>query len=317
MRLRILDPFTGEGPFAQLEGDGRWRLLDWSFDDSKLLLRHTVSPVESELWLVEVPSLSRHLLRADSGQVAYGDACFDADGKGLFFVCDQWRGIKEIAHLRLNDGKVRRLSDHLGWDVQELALSPDGKRLAFSVNENGASRLYLLPLEKKALPQAIDLPTGVLGKLAFQFQQHTPTQLAFEMTTPVSPWDVYVLKGIEGHPQLVRWTASETGGLNPEHFARPDLMYYRTFDQSRSGGTREIPVLYYRPGGAGPHPVVIDLRGGQGSQSRPGFDPRREFWVRKLGLAVLAPNLRGSSGYGREFLSLGGAAHRKELVRDL
>jgi len=317
VQLRVLDPFTGKGPFAQLPGNGAWQPLDWSPGDAKLLLRHELSPVESELWLVEVPSLHRHLLQDSTGPVAYGPACFDASGDGVFFTSDQWRGVRELAYLRLDGGELRRLGDRFDWDIQELALSPKGEVLAFSVNENGASRLYLLRLGKKIRPHAVDLPSGVLSKLRFDPRRRKDPRLAFELTTAVMPRDVYVLEGILQRPRLVRWTSSETGGLAPERFIRPGLIRYRTFDQGLSGGTRVIPALYYLPPGPGPHPVVIVLHGGQGIQSRPDFDPRLQFWVKELGLAVLVPNFRGSTGYGRQYALLGGNAHLEEVTRDI
>jgi len=316
-RLVLLEPFAEAEAKTVLEGPGRWVPLDWSADDRRLLALHHVAPGEDELWLIDVSSGTGRRLLEETGPAELGPACFGGKGKGIVFVSDQWRGICELATLDLDSGEVLRRSNSIRWDVEELALSPDGKLLAFSVNENGASRLYLLRMDRTSTPHSVDLPTGVVGRLAFQPLRGGAYRLALELTTPISPWDIYVLEGVQGRPRLVRWTESEVGGLDPERFVRPSLIHYRTFDRGPSGGTREIAVLYYRPLGAGAHPVVIDLGRASSSQNRLGFDPRLQFWVTRLGLAVLTPNLRGSTGYGREFAHLADGEHEGDVIRDL
>jgi len=315
-RLLLLEPFAGSAPVTVLQGRGRWRTLDWAPDDDRVVVQREISPQESELWLVEIPTLESTRILEDLPPARLGPARFAGEGGSIVFLGDPWRGIREPARLDLDDGTLRRLAGQLRWDAEGLEVSPDGRIVAFSVDENGASRIYLSKLEGVERSRGVDLPTGVVGRMRFLPQPKT-YRLALELTTPISPWDVYVIEGVDERPRRVRGTESEMAGIDPERLSRPSPIHYRTFDQGSSGGTREVSALYYRPLGAGPHAVVIDLGRGRRGQNRPAFDPRVQFWVTRLGLAVLAPNPRGSTGYGRDFTALGAGEGRADVVRDL
>jgi dipeptidyl aminopeptidase/acylaminoacyl peptidase len=83
------------------------------------------------------------------------------------------------------------------------------------------------------------------------------------------------------------------------------------------GRQRQVPLYVYEPSAPGPHPVLISLHGGPESQFRPGFDPWLEFVVNELGFAVVAPNVRGSSGYGKSYLALDNGMLREDAVKDI
>jgi dipeptidyl aminopeptidase/acylaminoacyl peptidase len=96
----------------------------------------------------------------------------------------------------------------------------------------------------------------------------------------------------------------------------PRLSQFPSFDRS-DGKSRQIPVYVYEPAGSGPHPVLILLHDGPEAQYRPTFDPWIQYVVKELGFAVLAPNVRGSSGYGKSFASLGKGALREDAIKDV
>src|SRR5690606_23831840 len=140
---------------------------------------------------------------------------------------------------------------------------------------------------------------GLIGGLEFA---PGGKRLAITLNTATSPSDAYVLD--LGKAALERWTRSEVGGLDTDGFTAPTLVRYPTFDQV-DGQQRTIPAFYYRPGTpapAGGWPVVISIHGGPESQARPGFNASTQFLLRELGVAVLVPNVRGSSGYGKTYL---------------
>jgi dipeptidyl aminopeptidase/acylaminoacyl peptidase len=125
-----------------------------------------------------------------------------------------------------------------------------------------------------------------------------------------------------GSKQLQRWTQSEVGGLDTSKFVAPTLVRYPTFDQTdgdaRNKSRRTIPAFLYKPANArGKLPVIINIHGGPESQSTPAFSANTQFLTNELGVAVLVPNVRGSSGYGKSYLALDNAAKREDSVKDI
>jgi dipeptidyl aminopeptidase/acylaminoacyl peptidase len=135
------------------------------------------------------------------------------------------------------------------------------------------------------------------------------------INSPRSPGDVYSID-LGRRPALTRWTHSEAGGLDTSRFADADLIRYPTFDEVE-GARRTIPAFVYRPQGEGPFPVVVQIHGGPEAQALPTFSAIRQFWIDELGVAVIAPNVRGSAGYGRTFLDLDNGMLREDSVKDI
>ena len=111
--------------------------------------------------------------------------------------------------------------------------------------------------------------------------------------------------------QVERWTQSEMGGLSPQTLATPQLFRYESFD------AMAIPAFIYRPQTPGPHPVVISIHGGPESQYRPYFSSTIQSYVREMNVAVIAPNVRGSNGYGKSFLQKDNGRLREDSVKDI
>jgi dipeptidyl aminopeptidase/acylaminoacyl peptidase len=160
------------------------------------------------------------------------------------------------------------------------------------------------------------IPVGLITNLNFSPDNK---QLAFNLSTAQTPSDVYVLElghRAESSRGLQRWTFSEVGGLDTSTFAEPRLVHYPTFDQ-RLQKQRTVPAFVYKPPGRGPHPVIIHVHGGPESQYRPAFSKKTQMWMAELGVAVIAPNIRGSTGYDSEYLSLDNGTLREDAIRDI
>ena len=155
------------------------------------------------------------------------------------------------------------------------------------------------------------LPPGILFGLQFNSDG---SKLGFTLNQSQSPSDAYSYDLTAR--ELTRWTRSEVGGLNADTFVAPDLVHYPTFDQV-DGAAREIPAFVFRPEGDGPHPVIISIHGGPEGQYRPGYSSTYQFWLNELGAAVIAPNVRGSSGYGKTYVSLDNGYQREDSVKDI
>jgi dipeptidyl aminopeptidase/acylaminoacyl peptidase len=302
------DPKT-DRLLLQVQGGG-WAVLDWSPDDRRLLLREFLSINQSVLWLVDVATGEKTAPapRQASDTVAYGDGRFARDGKGVYVTTDQGSEFLRLSYLDLVTGRSIPLTDRIPHDVTALELSPDGKTIAFTVNAEGVSKLYLLNTRTRRYREARHLPVGSIGGLDWQ---PAGKALGLTLSTVRSAGDVYSLDPATG--KLARWTRSETGGLDTTALASPSLIRWTSFDG------REITGFYYRPPPrfTGKRPVAIEIHGGPEGQSQPGFQGRDNYLLTELGVALIQPNVRGSTGYGKSFTKLDNGTKRLDSVRDI
>jgi dipeptidyl aminopeptidase/acylaminoacyl peptidase len=193
------------------------------------------------------------------------------------------------------------------WDVEQVALSPDGKFLAYTINEGGFSRLVIRDLPGQRDLGVANLPGGVVGSL--EWAQAAP-RLAIGVSGPGTPGDVWVYDAAA--QTLSRATESTLAGLDPTGFVTPRPVQFPSFDGETIHG-----LLYSPPAAAGARPpVVMMLHGGPTSQARPGFDPVKQYLLAR-GYAVLDLNFRGSTGYGQRFTQLDNKRLRPNAVRDM
>jgi dipeptidyl aminopeptidase/acylaminoacyl peptidase len=309
---------------ALVTAGGSWTAMDFSPDGKRLLVMKYVSASESYPGVVDVATGKLELFPVDGGKAAFGAFKFAPDGESVYFISDEpFAGqASEFQTLRFHDprsGKSVQLSGDIPWDAEGLEIAEDGKHLAFSTNEDGVGKLHLLSLpDHRPLPLP-ELPLGAIGGFSFS---PDGTRLALAMNTATSPSDIHVIDLRSG--KLERWTRSEIGGLDPSKFIAPTLVRFPTFDQVDEGTSKQrrrtIPAFYYKPaktGTGGKLPVIISIHGGPESQSLPTFNPNYQFLANELGIAVLVPNVRGSSGYGKTYLGLDNAEKREDSVKDI
>jgi len=302
------DPRT-DRMVLELEGGG-YAPLDWSPDDRTMLLHQGISVNESYLWLVDVATGVKTLLTTQQGTdtVAYGSAQFGRDGKGIYLTTDLGSEVRRLAYLSLLGKRYRFLSDRLPWDVDEFALSPDGRWIAFVANEDGIGALHVINAATGAERRIPKLPAGLIGNVTWR---RAGAELAFSFTSARSGEDAYSLDLVTG--RLVRWIESETGGLNTADFAEPELIHWSSFDgRSVSGFLYKPPVRF-----AGRRPVIINIHGGPEGESRPGFLGRSNYYVNELGIALILPNVRGSTGHGKTFVKLDNGTLREGAYKDI
>jgi dipeptidyl aminopeptidase/acylaminoacyl peptidase len=183
--------------------------------------------------------------------------------------------------------------------------------MAFLANEDGVSRLYLMNPKTREYRVVDTMPVGVVSELRFS---PDGSQLGMTLNRPQAPSDAYALRLARNplnYGRLIRWTESETGGIKEKDFSAPDLVRYRTFDG------RRVPAWIHRPKGEGPYPVIIRIHGGPEGQARPVFTTIYQMWVATLGAAVIQPNVRGSSGYGKTYAGLDDGVRREDAVKDI
>lgn len=299
--------------------DGSWfGPADFSDNGRFLLVQRFIGVEDSRIYVLDLDERTLYRVAGNPDQPTANKAiAFDRKGAGFYYITNQRHRAAELAWMPL-DGSAEPvyLTANSPWDVSHFALSDDGKRGAFVTNEDGISRLYLLNTRTRKYRRVSDIPVGLVSGLRFSPDSR---KLAFNVSTAQTPSDVYVLelgRRAETHGDLRRWTFSEVGGLDTESFVEPELVRFPTFDRIGER-QRTVPAFVYTPRGDGPHPVVIHVHGGPEAQYRPSFSKNVQMWVSELGAAVIAPNIRGSSGYDSEYLALDNGLKREDAIRDI
>ncbi len=301
------DPATNR---MVLQGSGGgWGVTDWSPDGRQLVVLEYLSKTQSRAWLVDAANGQKTLLTLQGADtVLYGGAKFSLDGRGFYLTSDRSSEYRQLYYYGLGANAFTPLTTDIPWDVDGFELSPDGKRVAFKTNEGGTSRVYVLETATRQYHALTIVPTGVVGSLTWHSNNR---DLAFTVSSPYAPSDVYSVDVESG--QLTQWTESELGGVQASELTEPTLITFKSFD----GVT--ITAFYHKPPArfTGPRPVILNIHGGAGGQSRPAFLGRANYFLNELGVAIISPNVRGSGGYGKSFLKLDNGAKRADAVKDI
>ncbi len=312
--LYTIDPESPASDKRVLEIQGLWMPVAWSPDDQHLLLDQEVSINETYLHLFDLASGQTELITPAGGEKAsYGPVVWAKDGQGIYVVSNRGAEFRRLFYYDLSAKTFTSLTDQIPWDIEHVDLSSDGRVLAFSANAEGASELHLLDTSTRQELSAPRLPFGVVSNLKFHPHRN---ELALTLNSARSPGDVYTYS-IDSQ-KLERWTFSETGGLAPESFPEVQLIHYPTFDQV-GGKPRDLAAFVARPPARfkPPYPVLIEIHGGPEGQTRPGFLGRYAYFVNEMGIALVEPNVRGSTGYGKTFADLDNGILRENSVKDI
>jgi dipeptidyl aminopeptidase/acylaminoacyl peptidase len=294
----------------QLDGGG-WGVEDWSPDNKKLLVLQEISANQSYLWLADIGSGDKKLLTPKGGteEVFYGGAVFRKDGKGFYVTTDRDSEFHRLAYVDLATMRPTYLTSDIKWDVEEIGMSENGKTIAFVTNEDGIGKLYLMDTATHKYHAVPGIPAGQVGNLVFH---QNSRDLGFVLTGAKSPADVYSLDIATG--KIERWTFSEVGGLNTANFPEPQLIKWQTLDGKTISGFLYAPDPRKFPG---KRPVIVNIHGGPEGQFRPGFLNRNNYFLNELGIAIVYPNVRGSTGYGKTFLKLDNGMNRDQTHKDI
>jgi dipeptidyl aminopeptidase/acylaminoacyl peptidase len=311
--LTYLDPRdpAGKRSLGTLPGPG-WDNMSFSPDDKTIALVDYRTNADTSVWLIDVASGERKqiLPRPGAPKAGYFGFEWSRDGKRLFLTTNESGEFLQLASYTLASGALNILSGHIPWDVDDIALSPDGKRLLAAVNANGRTELRLFDADTNAELPRPNVPVAALGALTWH--RSRPGQVAFALNSPQSPGDVYSLNLNDG--ALTRWTtAYSPPGVEPDKFATPQLVQWKSFDG------RVISAWLHAPDPAkfpGKRPVLLSFHGGPEGQARVGFVGRWNYLVNELGYAMLDPNVRGSTGYGKSFQNLDDGFLREDSVKD-
>ncbi len=312
--LTLLDPLevAKSRKIATLPGTG-WGYFSFSFDDKLLALVEFKSVNESYVWIMDVTTGARRRVLPSEGEtpaqtISSGNLHFSRDGKGLFLATDRDGEFRRLAYFDVATGKVDYFGEGGDWGVEDIALSPDGRTLAVITNEAGVGVLRLYDANShRALPRPI-LPTGTVGNATWH---HNSRDLAVTVASAQSPSDVYTID--VRNNRVERWTQSQVPGLDASSFRSAEPISWKSFDGRTINGFITRPPARF----AGKRPVIVAIHGGPEGQARPGFLARWNYFVNELGIALIQPNVRGSSGYGKTFVALDDGIKREDSVKDI
>jgi dipeptidyl aminopeptidase/acylaminoacyl peptidase len=353
----IMDVATGREQLVYRQ-DGSNNPVAWSFDDRRLVVSHEGEELslDNDLYLVnispaDIAPAQATLLTQHEGAAEFGDVHFVRDGRFILLSTNDKREFQSLARMDLQTKRVEILDD-TQWDIGTTEMSDDGRMLAYTINREGFTELYVREvnadgtLGPKGSPVALP-GKGIAGGLEFSGNNR---KLALSFSGARFNPDIW-LYDLQSRA-LSQVTHSSRAGIPQSSFVEPELIRYKSFDG------REIPAWYYRPhaavsmglrgtpiqittsngtpnttvsgtvdvslsssgavsiGAARGLPVIVSVHGGPEAQSRPGFNVIDQYFLSR-GYAILAPNVRGSTGYGKTFTHLDDVRSREDSVKDL
>ncbi len=309
-KVFLADASIPKSARAVLEEDGSWTPAAFSPDGQTLAVTREISVSEQQIWQVDLTNGRKVQLKPSPVKIFRSSPVYSPDGTALFYISDEDSEFRHIVRYDLRTDDEDVLTTDLPWDVETLEIAPNGRTLAFSVNEAGVSRLYTMDARRGHKVPGPKLAPGEIENLKFSADSR---RLGFTLNGTAGR-DAFVWDFSKRGP--VQWTDSEVGGLDKSAFVAPQLVTYDTFD-SPDGKRRQISAFVYKPVGVARAPVLVSIHGGPESQFRPNFNAFIQYLVQEMKIAVVAPNVRGSTGYGKYFVELDNGVRRMDSVRDI
>lgn len=303
--IYLMDPTSPESDQKVLERAGSWFVSDWSPIAEELLIVRTISSIENEMYRFDLTSGEVTPVNDSlSGPTRAGAVQYSKDGQALYYSSDRHTEFRHLRRRELATGQESVLSAEIPWDVTSIQQSGDGTTVIFGVNEDGRTRYYVHHVGTSVVDR-LELPLSGIYSIGLH---PTLPLLRINHTDPVGVARGYVYD-MESQ-ELTLWL-----GVEPQESEVPEarLVRYPTFD-SIAGEARTISAFVYPGSGEGARPVLIEIHGGPEGQSRltTGY-----HLPQKLGVTVITPNVRGSTGYGRTFTTLDDGFRREDSVRDI
>ena len=308
--IYIMDPKNPKDARLVLEvKGGGWGVNDISPDDKTIIVGEGLSVTESRLYVVDIATGTKTRLSPETKeQAVFEGAVFLKDGKTIILSTDLDNEFQYLAKMDLTTKKITPLTKSIPWDVGGYDLSPDGTKLLFTTNEAGFTKLYMLDVNANTYVPMKEIPNGSIG--GFKWHENG-TEFSYVYSNATTSSDIYTFNLSTRKSE--RWTESELGGLVSSQLSDAELIKWKSFDQ------KEISGFYYKAHKkfTGKRPVIIVIHGGPEGQSFPGFQGRNNYYLNELGVALIYPNVRGSTGYGKTFVKLDNGYLRENSVKDI
>ncbi|HLL76590.1 MAG TPA: S9 family peptidase [Pyrinomonadaceae bacterium] len=304
--------------------DGSNGVAAWSHDGRFLVVSRSNEQLslDNDLFLVELATRAVTHLTPHTGAAQYSDVHFARDGRSIILATNAEGEWLRLSRLDLSTRKIAPLEDS-DWDTDATALSRDGRLFAYTLNRDGFSELYVRPVNADGTLGARPAPVKLPGKGIVSGLEFSADASRLALTFSGARFNANVWLYDTRSRALSQVTRASLAGIPQTSFAEPELVRYKTFDG------REIPAWYYRPqpaanrtasqgatGATGGLPVIVSVHGGPEAQERPGFNAVYQYFLSR-GYAVFAPNVRGSTGYGKTYTHLDDVKLREDSVKDL
>jgi dipeptidyl aminopeptidase/acylaminoacyl peptidase len=287
---------------------GDWAPVDFSSDGRRLMIVKSNSATYSQLFEINLADGKAREITPAGEQWSFEAIGYTADDKEFYVISDYKGDMAAFFTINLASGQLTKLFPQFNtFEADNGVFNPERTLLAICFNEDGyrSMHLYAMP-EKKKLPTP-DLPKGLVGNIEF-----CGDQMLFAQDNANSPGVIYqwTIGKTDEKPKAL--TKPDTQGIDVNAFSLPELVRYKTFDDLA------IPAFVYFPPGykkGDKIPFVIEYHGGPEGQTRPTFNRIYQYLLSQ-GFGIMAPNVRGSSGYGRRYLEMDNYKKRMDSVRD-
>ncbi|ANF98904.1 peptidase S9 [Paenibacillus bovis] len=286
--------------------DGNCVPLSW-VDQDHLLIRIQETNLDNGIYLLDIHSDQQIRLGSDSSLARYESILTADQGRSGYVLTDAGEEALYIAKFDWDQPQhLHKLLAIPGWDIEEIALTADQTTLAFTVNQDGISKLGLLRPDTGEREMIEVLPEGVVDSLSWL----NDYELIFALRSPVMPGDIWQYNRL--NKELVRLTRIGHSDTVGSYWKQPQLHRYDSFDEL------SVPYFLYDQQSVpdGEKSAVIYVHGGPEGQTKAEYHPVMQYLVHQ-GFVVAAPNVRGSSGYGRTYIQLDDARKRMDSVQDL
>ncbi|MCP4158103.1 MAG: S9 family peptidase [bacterium] len=291
-----------------------YTVLFWLHDDRHIVVGEKISAAKYNSLLVDtVTGKVKDLTPKSEAPLFFKLYASSKDGKYFYGSSDMNSQFQHFIRMERATSKIDVLTGDLPWDIDKIAVDRQCTRVLFSTNENGFNRLYKMDPDTLKYKAITTVPEGIIRLRGFDGEGKNIFMTLSNSRMSSEAFQLEIKTG-----KVTRWTKGDTGGLDFSGFVLPKLIHYPTFDKV-DGKTRQIPAFYYRPvkKTGKPYPVILKVHGGPESQYRPYFQGQNNYLINELGIAIIAPNVRGSLGYGKTYTKLDNWEKREDSVRDI
>jgi dipeptidyl aminopeptidase/acylaminoacyl peptidase len=288
---------------------GGWGIQDISKDNKHLLVGEGISANESHLWSLDLETGKlTEISDRKSKNIVQTNAEYSNTEDEIWYVTDRDNEFERLATLNLKTKKTTYHTSKIPWNVERYSLSEDKKTIVFITNEAGINKMYLMNTGDKSYSEVKNIPIGLIGGAAFTKDNQS---IFFVQSTAQSAADVYKLN--LKSEKMEQWTASELGEMQQSDMSTPKFIEWKSFDNLTISGFLYPATSKF----TGKRPVLIMIHGGPEGQSLASFLGSNNYFTNEMGVSIIYPNVRGSSGFGKTYLAKDNGFLREDSVKDI